>query len=128
MTQAIEPTTASARQYEPYHGVHDEDKLATLIGNMVLNGWQGAPVVADGDCLITGAHRWHAVREIEKMYEVGKTDTEVLLHVVDIRDIYPEFDDLMDEFDNPTIGEPLYAQAIDSLPADIRDTYGIDVQ
>jgi hypothetical protein len=128
MTQVIEPTTASARQYEPYHGVHDEDKLATLIGNMVLNGWQGAPVVADGDCLITGSHRWHAVKQIERMYEADKTDTEVLLHVVDIRDIYPEFDDLMDEFDNPVVGEPMYAMAIDSLPADIRDAYGIDMQ
>jgi hypothetical protein len=126
MTQAIEATTATTIQYEPYHGVHDEDKLAALVASLLANGWQGVPVVADGDCLMTGSHRWHAVKQIERMHEIDTP--EVLLHVVDIRDIYPEFDDLMDDFDNPTIGEPMYAMAIDNLPEALKEMYGIDMQ
>jgi hypothetical protein len=126
MTQVIEATTATTIQYEPYHGVHDEDKLAALVASMLANGWQGVPVVADGNCLMTGSHRWHAVEQIEQMHEIDAP--EVLLHVVDIRDIYPEFDDLMDEFDNPTISEPMYAMAIDNLPEALKEMYGIDMQ
>jgi hypothetical protein len=126
MAQVIEVTTATTQEYEPYHGVHNEDKLAALVADMLANGWQGAPVVADGNCLMTGSHRWHAVRKIERMHEIDTP--EVLLHVVDIRDIYPEFDDLMDDFDNPIIGEPMYAMAIDNLPEDLKEEYGIDMQ
>jgi hypothetical protein len=127
MTQTIETTTATTRQYKPYHSVLDEEKLAALIADMLENGWRGMPVVADGNCLITGSHRWHAVREIEKMHEAGKTDTEVLLHVVDIRDIYPGFDSHMDVWGNPTIGEPWYTTSIGYLPADVCDRYDIDM-
>ena len=51
--------------YTPFHGICDEGKLNDLIASMSANGWQGAPLVADGDQLVTGAHRWVAAREVE---------------------------------------------------------------
>ena len=43
--------------YTPFHEVRDIEKLNELVASMQANGWQGMPLVADGEQLITGAHR-----------------------------------------------------------------------
>ena len=101
--------------YTPFHGICDEGKLNDLIASMSANGWQGAPLVADGDQLVTGAHRWVAAREVE-----------INAPVVDIRDIYPEWDTLHAEYGSPTADERDYTEALMDLPQALRDAYGID--
>ena len=101
--------------YTPFHGICDEGKLNDLIASMSANGWQGAPLVADGDQLVTGAHRWVAAREVE-----------INAPVVDIRDIYPERDTLHAEYGTPTADERDYTDALIALPQALRDAYGID--
>lgn len=101
--------------YTTYHEIRDEAKLAELIASMRQNGWQGAPLVADGENLITGAHRYVAAREVG-----------VEPHVVDIRDIYPEWEALHASYDYPTIDERDYVFALEDLPIQLREEYGID--
>ncbi len=101
--------------HTPFHSVEDENKLAELIASMGANGWQGAPLVADGSQLITGAHRWVAAQEVE-----------IDAPVVDIRDIYPEWDTLHAEYGSPTADERDYTEALMDLPQALRDAYGID--
>ena len=102
--------------YNTYHQVIDQGKLADLITSMERNGWQGAPLVADGEDLITGSHRYPA-----------SIAAGIVASVIDIRDIYPEWETLHAEYDYPTIDSPDYVSALDQLPQSLRDEYGIDV-
>ena len=102
--------------YNPFHQVIDRDKLAELIVSMETNGWQGAPLVADGDQLITGAHRY-----------VASIAAGIDAPVVDIRDIYPEWETLHADFGSPTSDDPDYVYAVLELPSDLIEAYGIDV-
>lgn len=102
--------------YEPYHQIHDEVKYQVLVESMTRHGWQGMPLVADGDCLLTGSHRYPAA-----------TAAGVEPEVVDIRDIYPEWDSLHESFGAPTIDEHAYLLAVLALPVEIREHYGIDL-
>lgn len=46
----------------------DENKVNEIYQSIKENGWQGAPILTWGNCLITGSHRLAA---IEKIYEDG---------------------------------------------------------
>lgn len=102
-------------RYTPLHSVQDRNKLADLIASMERIGWKGVPLVADGDQLITGSHRYAAA-----------IATGINCEVVDIRDVYPEWDALHADFNYPVIGDYDYVCALEALPADIREMYGID--
>jgi hypothetical protein len=101
--------------YTPYHDIRDEAKLSELVASMQVHGWQGAPLVADGDQLITGSHRYVAAEQ-----------AGIVALVVDIRDIYPEWDALHAEYGAPTIDESDYTFALADLPTALREEYGID--
>lgn len=102
--------------YEPYHEVRDDEKFQALCRSLRTEGWKGAPLVADGEFLITGAHRYAACCAVEVRPEV-----------VDIRDIVPNWDAIMQDWDEPAWGEGMYAQATSDIPAEIRAAYGIDI-
>jgi len=102
--------------YEPYHEVRDSVKFDALCEAIEQHGWQGAPLVADGECLLTGSHRYAACKAVEVKPEV-----------VDIRDIYPEWEEVIADWGNPTWGEGMYAQAVMSLPEGILEQYGIEM-
>lgn len=101
--------------YTPFHEIRDIKKLHELVASMRANGWQGAPLVADGEQLITGAHRC-----------VAAQNAGIALEVVDIRDIYPEWDVLHAEYGCPTANEREYVFALEDLPVELRDRFGID--
>jgi hypothetical protein len=101
--------------YTTYHPVYDQTKLAELTASMECHGWQGAPLIADGDQLITGAHRYPAALA-----------AGIVPQIVDIRDIFPAWDDIHAEFGSPTADEYDYVCALEQLPAELRETYGID--
>lgn len=102
--------------YTTYHEVRDQAKLAELICSMERHGWQGAPLVADGDQLLTGSHRYPAA------LAAGITP-----EVVDIRDICPEWDAIHADEGSPIIGEIEYVWALERIPAAVREAYGIDI-
>lgn len=101
--------------YTPFHEVRDQDKLANLVASMEVHGWQGAPLVADGEQLVTGTHRYAAAQALE-----------ITAPVVDIRDIYPEWDALHAEYGYPTADEYEYTCALAALPEALKAEYGID--
>jgi len=102
--------------YTPFHTVQDQEKLRVLTASMERHGWQGVPLVADGEQLITGAHRYRAAL-------AAGIDAQI----VDIRAIYCAWDELHAEYGCPTADERDYVCALEDLPAELRDAYGIDV-
>ena len=53
-------------QLSPRHEVQDESKLADLVAGMIMDGWQGRPLlVVDNGTMrcLTGSHRLAAARE-----------------------------------------------------------------
>lgn len=100
-----------------YHEVRDAEKLQSLIASMESNGWQGAPLVAIGDELITGSHRYAAWREV--------FDTDYGLPVVQLADIFEESGLDLDA----TMEEENYelVWVLEALSHEVREEYGIDV-
>lgn len=108
-----------------YHEATDASKVAELAVSIEVDGWQGAPLVAIGDELLTGAHR-HTAYE-----QVFGTDNGI--PVVDLADVFAE-DGL--DYEAVWAKEMTYGYGdtatiiavLDHLSDDIRDAYGIDVQ
>lgn len=50
--------------YTTFHpidtNIETNDRLAEIATSMIANGWQGLPLVADGEQLLNGAHRYTA--------------------------------------------------------------------
>ena len=44
----------------------DEEKARKIAESIKKNGWQGAPILTYGNCLVTGSHR---LRAIEMLYD-----------------------------------------------------------
>ena len=112
---------------EPLHEVTDQAKVNALAKAIERDGWQGAPLVADGDQLLTGVHRYAALRQLE--WGMAQID-EV---TIDIRDIFAEADlDFEAEVDAviSQYSDPIVA-VIDTLRLlshDVRERYGIDCE
>jgi hypothetical protein len=47
---------------DPVHAADDAGKLAALVESMSADGWNGPPLVVDGEQALTGAHRYEAAR------------------------------------------------------------------
>ena len=48
----------------------DDGTVQELIGSILTNGWQGAPILYHNSIgLITGSHRVEALKRIEEMYD-----------------------------------------------------------
>lgn len=100
--------------YTTWHEVTDLDKVADLAANMTANGWVGPELVADGDQLLTGTHRWAAAEQagIEPL-------------VIDIRELVPDWDERIAATSLPY--EVAVAEVVRDLPADVRRDYGLDI-
>ena len=47
----------------------DDEKVDELVESMLKNGWVGSPILIYGDGLLTGSHRFAALKKINKMIE-----------------------------------------------------------
>jgi hypothetical protein len=105
--------------YAPRHEVTDPSKAEALAEDMRARGWHGAPVVVMRDyaTALTGTHRL-AAAEVAGIAVPG-VDAEDLLAAcgIDLWERREEFD-LLDEALETLLTE---------IPADVRDTYGIDL-
>jgi hypothetical protein len=109
---------------EALHEVRDEAKVSELAASIAAAGWQGAPLVADGEQLLTGTHRYAAAKL------VGLADDEI--PTLDVRDLFASVD--LDFDATWTEAEDIYGDwyqamvyALGQLPTTTRDEYGIDV-
>lgn len=103
----------------PYHTPDDAQKVSDIAESMERDGWIGAPLVADGEQLLTGAHRYHAAYRV-----LDWTDAQI--PVIDVREIFEahglSYDALLEDED----GDVVYT-ITHYLPQSARDEYGIDI-
>lgn len=107
------------------HEVTDPTKVAHLIADIATYGWQGAPLVADGEMLLTGVHRSAALKEL------GWSRADIGEVTIDIRDIFAanglDYDALREEEGcNDEDFEVSLPWVINHLPQAVIDRYGIE--
>lgn len=107
---------------ESLHEVTDTGKVDALVSAIERNGWQGAPMVADGEQLITGVHRYAAMRRL------GYADSDMA--IVDVRDLFAagglDYDALMANNDADLDWWEALLATLAELSTAVRDEYGID--
>jgi hypothetical protein len=97
----------------PWHET-DPAKVGQLAASMAAGGWQGAPVVVDGQTLLTGHHRTAAARHAGIFVPVVKGEDILAAAGVDITEW-------------TFAGWVAWEQAFDQVPRDLCDAYGIDL-
>lgn len=106
----------------PPHEITDPDKVKTLVANIEANGWQGPPLVKDGECLITGTHRYAAAQELGwSDYEIPTVELAQLFE-----DAGLDMIEVHTEYGCPGIDDPLFDDFLGELPTEILDQYGIE--
>jgi len=104
-------------RYLPYHKIRDHDKVDALVTSMDEAGWQGPPIVVDGHQAITGTHRLAAWLQLHGHHrDVPAVQIADLFTVADM-----DYEAVMRDMDYQL------ADAIEYLPEDSREAYGIDV-
>lgn len=101
----------------PLHPVQDTAKVAQIAESLEANGWQGAPLVCDGENLLTGVHRYAAAQSLDW--------TSYDIPTIEIAEIFEanglDWDAMVAEEN----GETEYV--LMQLPQTVLDQYGIDV-
>ncbi len=77
--------TCSGWQPEPLHEAEERSKVKALAADMLERGWQGPPVVVDGDLAVTGSHRLAA------RARAWNEGVDVALPVVELSEVCAEF-------------------------------------
>lgn len=107
--------------YLKWHDPEDSDKVQQLAQAMRENGWQGAPLVAWGEQLYTGAHRSAAAKIAGIEFPV--IDLEAIFEEAEI-----DFEEALEWAGYPTADDTAMTMVFAELPQDIKDKYGIDIE
>ena len=102
------------------HEVTDNEKVRKIAKSIGANGWVGAPMVTDGDLLITGVHRYAALRQI---------DCEDMLYdvTIPIQDIIEDYDAQIEErMDDGDEWYEAMKATVAGLDTSTREYYGLD--
>ncbi len=60
---------------ETLHPIRDGMRLVELARSLETHGWQGPPVVVDGDRALTGSHRVAAIKVLRRDGTSAERDT-----------------------------------------------------
>ncbi len=108
---------------DTYHEVKDEAKVQALMASMERDGWQGAPLVAEGDQLYTGVHRYTAAQRLGWAdYQIPTVDVREIWEALG-RDFEAEVAEVIDDYAD---GSVCIAEMLGNLPQETKDYYGID--
>jgi len=114
-------TETQEQEMETLHEVRDTAKVERIAKSIEENGWIGAPMVADGDQLITGVHRYAALRQLDLEHELAE-------HTIDIRDLVEDYDAKIEEM--MTEDEMEWYEAlvtiIGEMDTETAEQYGMD--
>lgn len=72
--------------YVPINPV-DENKVDNLVKSMLENGWQGMPILTYGEALLTGSHRFAALKKIARMVDSLDLDDAPILDADVVEDV-----------------------------------------
>lgn len=102
----------------------DAAKVADLAAAIDAAGWQGAPLVADGEMLLTGSHRYDAAVRV-----LGWTANDV--PTVDVREVFADagadYDAMLaKQMDSGLSWEVAVPLLLAELPAAVVAEYGFD--
>lgn len=101
----------------PVHEVRDTVKYESLVASMEEGGWEGAPLVVDGDQALTGSHRYWAA--LATYTEIPRIQIEDVCDLFDV-DWTAHREELPSEYD-------AYLNIADKLPADVVAYLGLDI-
>ncbi|WP_215544872.1 hypothetical protein [Amycolatopsis sp. CA-230715] len=109
------------------HDVVDRGKLAALMRDMAERGWQGPPLLVDGENAFTGSHRIGAVSGLWNTECI-----EIVIPYVEAAELCAEFDvdwatlveDNAADFGDIT---DLSQRLAELLPAEVVDYLGMDL-
>lgn len=109
---------------DPPHEVRDETLLVDLMASMREQGWQGPPIIVDGEMGLTGSHRIQAVANLWNFEGI-----EVRLQVITVEDLAERYgidwDALLEDHAGDRFGAALELQR--QLPVDVVDWLGMDL-
>lgn len=120
--QHLIDTRPSSCRFEPPHDVRDEHKVAHLVASLDTYGWDGPPLLVEGERAVTGAHRIPAVDVLTRRgtsLEVPFLDVAELAadYGIDwqlLREQYPHLDEAAQ-------------QLAELLPNEVVATLGMDL-
>ncbi|MEW1737974.1 hypothetical protein AB0346_18655 [Nocardia beijingensis] len=117
----IENLTETSRGgFTPLHEVRDAAKLADLTAGMRRSGWQGPPLVVDGEQALTGSHRyWAAVASDTDIPRVAIAELCEALGV--------DWEAHLEEHDGSLRIDGAYRTIADKLPAEVVYYLGLDL-
>lgn len=120
--QHLIDTRPSSYRFEPPHEVRDEQKVADLVASLDTYGWDGPPLLVEGECAVTGSHRIPAVDVLTR----GGTSLEV--PVLDIAELAADYgiDWQLLRKQHPYLEEAAQ-QLAELLPSEVVATLGMDL-
>lgn len=105
----------------------NRDKVEEIKNSILVNGWQGAPILYTNLGLVTGSHRLAALQEIEETGEDEGEDDDVLFEDIaeDVTDIINDYceshDTYWDELDFANLGEIFAGTWVEEYKDEIRE-------
>lgn len=104
------------------HEVRDTAKVTRIAKSIEENGWIGAPMVADGELLITGVHRYAALEELDMTMDAERD------YIIDIRNLIEDYDAKIEERMSEDGDEWYEAMKaiVAELGVDTQTEYGLD--
>ena len=103
----------------------NRDKVEEIKNSILVNGWQGAPILYTNLGLVTGSHRLAALQEIEETGEGEDGDVlfeDIAEDVTDIINSYCEEHDVYwDELDFGNLGEIFAGTWVEEYKDEIRE-------
>lgn len=113
--------------WSPYHSADDKTKVATIKASIEAEGWdwEQPPLVVWGEQLVTGAHRSEAIRQLVEEGHDFPVDTLELSEIFAYHDL--DFDELWEEYGQPTSSDPAFIRLVQKLPVAVRNHYAIDI-
>lgn len=117
-------TSAEAGSLNPLHAAVDRDKLNHLVADIDENGWQGAPLVVDGENAFTGAHRIAAAAKLWNEHSISVEIPRV--EISDLCEMYGlDWAEMVEQYDGDTYEAASALRA--ELPSEVVDYLGFDV-
>lgn len=107
--------------YNPINGV-EAVKVDRIAESLLRDGWVGAPIVVHEGAMVTGSHRYEALRSAGLDYQFD-------VPTVELADVFAEVDldlsDAMTDEDSSEAWDSGFVFVLRALPVDTIEKYGI---